>query len=234
MLLSIHGSESAGNLYTLQAKSECLIIEAGLRLQVLKQALNYDLSNVVGALQSHKHLDHAKYIKDFMSAGIECYTSQDVIESQSLYGHRAHQITPMVPFKLGSFTLLAFPVPHGDCPNLGFLISHAESGKILFVTDASHIANKFVGLSHLMIEANYDDPLLQSDRTVGKHMSIDTCLQFLRTNDLRHVRNIVLLHLSASNSDSKQFTKSVQDIAPNAVITIADKGVEVNLNINRF
>jgi hypothetical protein len=61
-------------------------------------------------------------------------------------------------------------------------------------------------------------------------MSLDTCLGFLRANDLSLVRNIVLLHLSSGNSDAGMFAGSVQALAPKARVFIADKGLEVNLS----
>ncbi len=135
--------------------------------------------------------------------------------------------------KIGEFKIIPFPVPHG-VPTLGFLISHPFSGSILFVTDAACIPNKFNNLSHILIEANYHDEILTSDRAVGKHMSLYTCLEFLKANDLRQVHNIVLLHLSHTNSDAKLFKKTVQTIAPNTTVWVADKNLEVYLSKHPF
>ncbi len=228
MTLKVLGSESAGNCYLIESDSQCLIIEAGIRLQELKKALNYDLSKVVGCLISHSHGDHCKYANDYMKYGIDIYTSKETIAAANLSGHRVFQFSPL-PVQISQFTIKCFAVPHG-VPTLGFLIKHPLAGSILFVTDAACIPHKFNNLNHILIEANYEDSILTNDRAVGKHMSLDTCLQFLQANDMRQVRNIVLLHLSSGNSDSKIFTKSVQTVAPNASVWIADKGLEVYLS----
>ena len=228
MTLKVLGSESAGNCYFIESDAECLIIEAGIRIPELKKALNYDLSKVVGCLISHSHGDHCKYARDYMKAGINVYTSKETIAAANLSGHRIIPISPQ-PVQLGGFTIKCFPVPHG-VPTLGFLIKHPGAGSILFVTDAACIPNRFCNLNHILIEANYENSILTNDRAVGNHMSLDTCLEFLRSNDMKQVRNIVLLHLSSENSDSKMFAKSVQSVAPNASIWIADKGLEVNLS----
>ena len=228
MTLKVLGSESAGNCYLIESDSQCLIIEAGIRLQELKKALNYDLSKVVGCLITHSHGDHCKYAKDFLKAGIDIYTSKETIAEANLSGHRVFRFFSSY-ISIGQFFIKSFPVPH-NVPTLGFLIKHPFSGSILFVTDAAYIPNKFIDLTHILIEANYEETILTSDRFIGNHMSLDTCLDFLRSNDMRQVRNIVLLHLSSLNSDSKMFAKSVQSIAPNASVSIADKGLEVNLS----
>ena len=227
MILKVLGSESAGNCYILQTDDEILVIEAGLRIQALKQALDHDLSRVVGCLVSHIHGDHFKYSRDFAKYGIDIYTGIETIEAAGTLGHRFHPVKST--FILGKFTVIPFPVPHG-VPCLGFLINHPDSGKILFVTDAAYIPHKFIGLSQIMIEANYEDAILTSDRAIGRHMSIDTCLGFLRANDMSTVRNIVLLHLSAANSDALAFAKAVYPISPNAAINVADKGLQLEFN----
>ena len=228
MILKVLGSESAGNCYLLETDNEVLIVEAGIRLQEIKLALNFDLSKVIGCLISHSHGDHCKYARDYMKAGINVYTSTETIAAANLSGHRIIPISPQ-PVQLGSFTIKCFPVPHG-VPTLGFLIKHPGAGSILFVTDAACIPNRFCILNHILIEANYEDSILTNDRAVGHHMSLDTCLGFLQANDMKQVRNIVLLHLSSENSDSKMFAKSIQSIAPNASVSIADKGLEINLS----
>ncbi|MEI6884317.1 MAG: MBL fold metallo-hydrolase [Bacteroidota bacterium] len=233
MTLKVLGSESAGNCYLLESFFEILIIEAGIRLNDVKKALNYDLRKVAACLITHSHGDHCKYADDYMKAGIDIYTSAETIEAASISGHRVHPIQANTIIRIGEFKVIPFPVPHG-IPTLGFLINHPFFGSILFVTDAAYISNKFNNLNHILIEANYEDAILTSDRAVGRHMSLDTCLGFLQANDLRQVRNIVLLHLSCVNSNAQQFKKSVQPIAPNSSVWIADKGLEVYLSKHPF
>ena len=228
MVLKVLGSESAGNCYTLETDAEVLILEARIRLQYVKKALDYDLSKVLGCLVTHSHGDHAKCARDYMRCGIDIYASQETLEAKYLDGHRAKVYTE-TPFKVGSFKVKAFRVPHG-VPCFGFLISHPESGLILFITDAAYIPYQFNNLNQILIEANYEDGLLTSDRAVGHHMSLDTCLEFLEKNEMGHVRNVVLLHLSSGNSDAKSFLQSVKEIAPRAEVNIADRGLEIVLN----
>ena len=231
MLLTCLSSESAGNGYILQADTDTLLIECGVRLQVVKQALDYNMSNVVGCLISHSHGDHFKYHKDYAKAGITLYGNEDCMRQYD--GHRGNIMTPNAMYRIGDFRVVPFHVPHGvKC--FGFFIKHPEIGSLVFITDAAYVPNKFVGLNHIMVECNYSDEAMVSDRAVGHHMSLSTTMQFLKANDLSHTYNIILLHLSAGSSDAKQFIKSVQSIAPNANVMVADKDLKVQLINNPF
>jgi hypothetical protein len=64
-------------------------------------------------------------------------------------------------------------------------------------------------------------------------MSLQTCKELLTANDLSQVRNIVLLHLSSGNSNAKLFHQEITGLTGKPV-TVADKGVEVNLSLNLF
>jgi len=229
MKLTVLGSESAGNGYILESSSEVLVMEAGLRIQVVKQALNYHMNNVVGCLCTHSHGDHFKYHKDFSAAGINIYANDEC----SFNSHRFNVIQAGVLYNIGEFKVIPFLVHHGvKC--FGFYIRHAEMGNMVFITDAAYVHNKFANLNHILIEANYSDEAMVSDRAVGHHMSLATTMQFLKSNDLSKTYNVILLHLSSGSSDSKQFITSVKQIAPNANVMVADKGLEVNLINNPF
>ncbi len=49
--------------------NEALIIEAGIRFQEVKKALDFNLRKVVGCVVTHAHNDHAKYIKAMVDSG---------------------------------------------------------------------------------------------------------------------------------------------------------------------
>lgn len=79
MKLIIIGSSSKGNSYALQSDSgEILLIEAGIPLKEVKRAIGYKTSKVEACLCSHRHSDHAKYIKEYDKAGIVVYSNANV------------------------------------------------------------------------------------------------------------------------------------------------------------
>ncbi|AGK97376.1 MBL fold metallo-hydrolase [Clostridium pasteurianum] len=240
MKLKVLGSSSSGNCYLLQAKEETLILECGIRYKEILQGLNYKIDNVNSCLITHSHKDHSKAIKDIIKAGIDIYTSKGTIDACEVSGHRVHIIKSEQQFKLGEFTILPFATEHDAAEPLGFLIYHPEMGTMLFATDTYYIQYKFLRLSHILIECNYDGEIMTSNidngtlnvglalRLAKSHMSLDNCKTLLKATDLEDVRNIVLIHLSSLNSDSELFKTDIEKLTGKPTY-VAESGLEIDL-----
>ncbi len=241
MQLTVLSSGSKGNCYILESSTgERLILEAGVNFNEVKKAINFEVNTVVGCLQSHIHLDHFKYVRDFLRAGINCYTTPETIEKSAIKHHRLYSMETKKTYHIGSFKVIAFHAIH-DCECYGFLINHVECGNLLFVTDSSYIPHKFPGLNNILIEANYSLEKVMNDtykdstknfltkRVIESHMSDKTCCEVLQANDLTAVNNIVLIHLSDRNSDAIKFKQTVSDLTGKTV-HIADKGLSINFS----
>lgn len=239
MKLHVLGSNSKGNGYILEGKSQTLLLECGLPLKDVKEALNFDLTKVVGVLVSHAHGDHAKYANDYARNGIKLWSNIELIDKSLL-----QPIETGKQYTIGEFKVIPFAVKH-DVPCLGFLINHPESGNILFVTDTHYIPNRFKGLNQILIEANYEAAILDNNLWNGKidnmryqrvlrsHMSVETCVEALKANDLKGVQNIVLIHLSPQNSDADLFKSKVVE-ATGKNVHIALKGLVIDFNKNPY
>lgn len=242
MLLHVLSSSSAGNCYLLKAASgEILILDLGMSLRDIKRALNYDLSNVVGAVVTHRHGDHAKYLAEVARAGITIHTNQDVIDDQyeSIRGllveTNLHQWTLIG----GSFEVMPLQAIH-DAPCQAFVVRHPEMGTLLFVTDSVTLEYKLKGLNHILIEANYSDALLAEaieegrthpamrPRLLASHMEISTTIRVLQAQPLEGVQEIALLHLSSEHADPKEFQTIVQK-ATGIPTYIAGRGLQLEL-----
>ena len=71
MELKCIGSGSKGNAYALVEKDEILLLECGMPLLAVKEAIGWKISNVVGCLISHIHKDHAGHVKEFLKRSEE-------------------------------------------------------------------------------------------------------------------------------------------------------------------
>ena len=246
MKLIVTGSSSKGNNYILQSSRETLLIEAGVRWKEVQRALDYKVSNIVGAIITHEHGDHAKYINEYLDAGIDTYSSSGTIEALSIKSNRFPKVLDSGVIKnIGKFKIYPFDIIHDAKEPLGFLIYHPEMGNTLFLTDTHYSRYKFKNLNHIIVECNYDRQIVERKviegsmhpslykRITKSHMHIDTVLQLLADNDISKVNNIILIHLSDGNSDEKEFKKRVQQATGKNTV-IADKGVKVNLSLNPF
>lgn len=243
MKLTVIGSSSKGNGYVIQDEHEALVIEAGVSFTRLKEAVSFNLAKIAGCIVTHEHGDHAKHADIYSRNGIKVYMSKGTISNVKFRAYsRPVPLIPHTTVKIGNFSVLPFIVKH-DCPEpLGFLIHHSKIGNVLFLTDSYYTEFKFKNLNHIIVEANYCQEIIKRrfiskdlhpyvyDRLWKSHMSIQSTLQLLEDNDLTGVKNIILIHLSDTNSDAVSFKRQVikQTGLPT---TIADKGVELNLVI---
>jgi phosphoribosyl 1,2-cyclic phosphodiesterase len=245
MRLNVLGSDSNGNCYVLQNDKEALIIEAGVRFSEVKKALKWQLSKVVGAVITHEHNDHAKYVRDFVSNGITVLALPSVFKAKGIDSLSFRkEIEPMHGYIVGGFKVFAMPVCH-DVPCVGFIIEHEDMGRMLFVTDTMMLEYRVPGLNHILLEANYAEdildtkieagsvPLSMKPRLIHSHMEIETTKGILRANDLSGVNEIVLIHLSNGNSDERRFIREVQEVSGKPVYA-AVAGLELNLSINPY
>ena len=244
MELKILGSSSSGNCYVFDNGKEALVVEAGISFSEVKKAVNFDISRIVGCLVSHEHGDHAKYVQKFIDAHIPVYMSLGTLKKIEITKYPKRLIAEKQTV-IGTFKVLPFNTQHDAAEPLGFLIYHPEIGTTLFATDTCYLAHTFKGLNNILIEANYrldiletnvetgKVPKAQRDRTLQSHMSFHTCIETLQASDLSAVNNIVLIHLSDSNSNAAEFQKEIHE-ATGKTVHVANKGVILKFNKTPF
>lgn len=226
MVLKVLDSGSSGNCYILESDTEALIIEVGVPFKEVKVALDFNVRKIVGVVVSHSHGDHAKYVAEYKKSGINIFQLFDTDDSNQLR-------------KFGNYIIKAFPLVH-DVPCHGFYIFHDEIGAMIYASDTEYIKYRFRNLNHILVEANYSDDLIDNEaikreHVLRGHMSLQTALDFISTNDNPNLRTVCLLHLSASNSDADLFLqKTKETVRYGADCYIAEKGLEVDLNLCPF
>lgn len=246
MKLKVISSGSIGNCYILENETETLLIECGVSIKEIKEALNFNYQKVVACLVTHVHQDHSKSINEVMKLGIETYALSDVFRKTgtSIKSPFQNDISHGEVLKVGNFKVMPFDVRH-DVPCVGFLIDHPETGRFIFLTDTNFCDYTFPNLNNIIIEANFCHDIIKQkynhdngkeflkNRIFKSHFSLRDCKNMLLSNDLRKVQNIVLIHLSDSNSDEKRFQKEVYELTGKKTVC-ASKGLEIEFNKDLF
>lgn len=244
MTLTTLGSGSSGNGYVLQTEHEALVIECGMPRQDCLAALGYSTAKVQGCLVTHEHGDHARYIEDYLQL-MPCYCSRGTAEAlgyaDGSIRRRPKVLEPLRTVRIGGFAVRPIPAEHDAAEPFAYLIDHEDMGRLLFATDTYYLRYRIPAMNYLLIECNYSLPLLNANveaglipaalkkRTLESHMSLEHLKEMLAANDLTQVSQIVLIHLSARNSDRNAFCEEI--IRQTGKSThAAHKGLQIQLN----
>jgi len=221
--IKVLASGSTGNAYLLTLQDYPVLIECGIGATALRKGLGYHLTGVRACLISHEHGDHSRAVKKVLQAGVEVYCSQGTAKTLSLDTHyRVHKIANQKPFVLGPWNVYPFSVIHDSAEPLGFVLA-AKGAKVLYATDTSYIEPRFAGLTHIMVECNYDPAMLDQRVEAGEvhsshkeriyrgHFNLEYVKQYLRQTDLTHVQGIWLLHSSQHSGDADRFQREIAE-----------------------
>ena len=235
-----HYSSSKGNLYTVTAANgRRLLLECGVRWQLVQQALEYKLDSIDGCLLTHEHKDHGKAIVQVMRAGIDVYASQgtlDALNADDTY--RAKPVKEDVVFEISNtFQAIPFKVHHDAAQPFGYVIREVETDEYLYFSlDSSHLVNRFdYAFDIIAIELSYERERLEwmldtgninaalAKRLLTSHAEKQTIIDYLdKFCTLYKCRELHLLHTSAGNLDRP---KAKRDFEKKFFIKTVIKGI---------
>ena len=215
---------SKGNCYYITDGHTPLLLEAGIKFKEIQRKLNFQTRSIKGCLITHEHKDHCSGLQDVLKAGIDTYLSPGTKSALGFDHHRLNAVENKKQFTIGTWTILPFDVQHDVSEPFGFLLANTAGDKLLFATDTYYIKYRFQGLTHLMVECNYSQKILDENilsgrtpmvlrkRLMRSHFSLENMKEFLKANDLTQLQEIWLLHLSDSNSNEEQFRREVAEL----------------------
>lgn len=232
MNLKTLSSGSHGNCYLLISETgEKLILDCGIDVKKIKKGLDFDVVNVSGCVVSHLHSDHSKAAKDLERIGIPVMKPYENGETKAKFGNFQVQAFDLTD-KEGIFCHTN--ADGSECPCYGFLISHAEMGRLLYITDTEYVKWRFKNISHILLGVNYDSDLIDCNdakrsHVLKGHMSIDTACRFIDVNNNKDLHTVVMCHLSADNADGDVFIRRMGEIVHTANVAVAIAGEEITL-----
>ena len=222
MEIKVLASGSSGNCYLVNGETKPLI-ECGILIKKIKEGLDYQLSSVDACLLSHGHQDHCKAAKDIVRAGIDLYASAGTVDILGLEGHRIHTLKAKKQVQVGGWKVMPFDVKHDAAEPLGFLIA-GEGKKIAYITDSAYSPYKFNGITHFILEVNYDEETLKESLSQGvidsnlyrrllkTHMGLETAVSLLKANDLKKVEEVHIIHTSKRNGNEGKIKKRIMEV----------------------
>lgn len=229
------GSGSAGNSYLIDDGYSQLIVEAGVPLKTIQAKMKHDLSRVIGALITHEHRDHCQHVKSLVDATsvdfyatngtIDAMFNDSVLKLKQLNKYRFQAIRYKETTKIGTWYVTPFETRHDVAEPCGFLIDNAAGDRLVFVTDSYYVKYQFPRVTHMMVEANYSEEIIEEKlgggpfveklktRIKGSHFDLTNTIEFIKVNKSHLLQEIHLIHLSDSNSNAREFKNEVQKIS---------------------
>ena len=203
-------SGSKGNATLIIDKGRVLLIDMGITLKVLKEALekeHLNLYNITAMLLTHEHTDHTKGIEYLPPLPIYCtketYHRENVVE-----------LEPYEKFNIEHFSITPVSTSHDVCNPLGFVIENNEE-KLVYLTDSGKITvktlQKLKNADYYIIESNHDpDMLMATNRPMflkkrilsnKGHLSNEQSANYMCKCIGDKTKEIVLAHLSEEAND---------------------------------
>ena len=222
----ILGSSSSGNCALLRTGNSKILIDAGFsgkRIGLMLETVGESIDTIDAVFLTHEHSDHAQGVRGLAKrTDLPVFANRDTADA--VQGKLVKKVNWQVfqtgtGFQFRDIEVRSFSVPHDAYDPVGFTFNWGELDDLIsppqslaWVTDLGHmpehIKQHIKSVQILVIEANYDEMLLESDerrpwslkqRIRGRHghLSNDACFEALSAlNGSSSVREVYLAHLS--------------------------------------
>lgn len=169
----ILASGSNGNAALVRTDTTAFLVDAGLSARELTQRLalcGVEPRELSAILVTHEHGDHARGLAQWSkrhATPIYCNRQTGLVLRDKVVDFAGWNIFESGSgFTLEGVAIRSFPVPHDAVEPVGFVVG--QGGRSFgFLTDLGHATTLVVeslrGVDALLIEANYDEDLLQKD-----------------------------------------------------------------------
>lgn len=226
MRLTTIKTGSIGNCYVLTNDAgKHLILDAGIPIDEIKQGIDYDIENVVGAIVSHQHNDHSMSVNKLKSMGIPVW--QPYLDESHL----------RLKTKIADYSIQSFYLPHNGCSNRGFLID-VDGTRILYATDFEYVgwnlSNQKINIA--LVEMNYQADRINTlnnhrEHVVLGHAEEKTTIDFLSTIK-SNLRKVILCHMSMSGAlDRPLAIERIREVIPEYIgVQFAIPGESIDIS----
>lgn len=205
MRFVVISSGSKGNATLVIDKGRVLLIDMGIGIRCLKEALekeNLNIYNINAMLLTHEHWDHTAGIKYLPPLPIYC-------TKETLTNENVVELEPYKQFEIEHFKITPVSTSHDVRNPLGFVIEN-EDEKLVYLTDSGKITvkslQKLKNADYYIIESNHDPEMLMATNrpmmlkrrilSTKGHLSNEQSATYMTKCIGERTKEIVLAHLS--------------------------------------
>ena len=205
MRFVVISSGSKGNATLVIDKGRVLLIDMGIGIRCLKEALekeNLNIYNINAMLLTHEHWDHTAGIKYLPPLPIYC--TKETLDKENVVA-----LEPYKPFEIEDFKITPISTSHDVRNPLGFVIENDEE-KLVYLTDSGKITvkslQKIKNADYYIIESNHDPEMLMATNrpmmlkrrilSTKGHLSNEQSATYMTKCIGDKTKEIVLAHLS--------------------------------------
>jgi phosphoribosyl 1,2-cyclic phosphodiesterase len=222
----ILGSSSSGNCALLQTGHTKVLIDVGFsakRISCLLESIGESLDMIDAVFLTHEHSDHAQGIRGLAKrVDLPVFANRDTAEAIQAKLSRPvnwQLFQTGTEFSFRDLQVRSYALPHDAYDPVGFTFTWGEAGDLFFpprslawITDLGyipeHVKEHMRVVETLVIEANYDEDLLERDalrpwstkqRIRGRHGHLSNQATYELIEELvgnSRLERIYLAHLS--------------------------------------
>lgn len=222
----ILGSSSGGNCALLRTGNSKILIDVGFsakKIGLMLEAINESLDSIDAVFLTHEHSDHAQGIRGLAKrADLPVFANRDTADA--VQAKLTKQVNWKVfqtgtDFNFRDLNVRSFSLPHDAYDPVGFTFNWGQEGDLFspprslaWVTDLGyvpeHVRAHVRRVQTLVIEANYDEDLLERDerrpwstkqRIRGRHGHLSNHAAYELIEELSQtgtLEKVYLAHLS--------------------------------------
>lgn len=234
MKIVVIQSGSKGNATLIIDQGRVLLIDMGVGLRVLKEALekeHLNMMNINAMLLTHEHWDHTTGIKFLPPLPIYC--TKETCDKPNVV-----EVVPYEPFNIEHFKITPVRTSHDVKNPLGFVIE-TDKEKLVYITDTGKIIGKSLqkikNADYYVIESNHDpDMLMATNRpmmlkrrilSTKGHLSNEQSATYMCQCIGDRTKQIILAHLSEEANAPEVALETYKKVFENA--KISTKNLEI-------
>ena len=229
MKIVVVQSGSKGNATLVIDEGRVLLIDMGVTLKTLKDALyeeNKNLMNINAMLLTHEHWDHTTGIRYLPPLPIYC--TKETWDKPNMIA-----VEPYEKFKVEHLEITPISTSHDVKNPLGFVIKNKQE-KLVYLTDSGKIPGKSLqkmkNADYYVIESNHDEdmliatnrPWILKKRILSEkgHLSNTQSATYMTKCVGERTKQIILAHLSEEANSPEVALKTYKKIFKDAKISL--------------